>query len=841
MRLFSTMIPRIRSWISIACAAGLGLEAGCTDLRPEAESPASSAVFTVDPSRIDGAHPADLDASYIIPTPAGYGHYCSVVDAGGGWHLSWVNADHDPCGDMLAQFGAGAKVKRAGLFDWNGMNNILVQCKEGHWPFAGAGGQAITDTAAYMRSTPYTACSFTISPQALPIFARPWAPAVGETNPDAGVSKPSGFNYNVRGGWDASPAAQWDVTRFGNQGAPAGGPWADQPATKPVFGDGDPDGTHALIVDRYGREGMYARGIGRFYAPFTHTTEAQLDYYFTEVSNSSNATRRALVAAAPGRLRGARMRHNSGCDSSNGKIGEIFIEHQVDAGWYAEHFVVAYRHLDDVDNPSRPRGTPWTDGPLGEYVTEGQVIGYVGTSCTGAANWHLDIAFHRLTNMAGGYGYVFQAVPADPAQDSNGTEAYSGVNGLHSVIDPYGWAVPNAHDPWAYLYIGSSLDDPFFSSKAKGLVSELGAYSGNLWKGSPPPVQSPNIAIGSNTASQGSISSYIRADSVSAVVFTDSNKHVRELALGGAGWAPSDLSGAAAVAASEPSAYVRTDHVSSVVYRSADNHVRELKSTQAGWLAADLTALASAPVLAAGKPSPYRRLDGVNAVIYRGQQDLHVHELTQSGAAWIDSDLTVAAGAATSSAGDPVGYVRGDGVNAVIYRSADGHIREIAWVGTRWLASDLMVAAATSDTAVGNPAAYVRSDGVTSVLYRNSNSHIAELALSGNAWTHSELSGASAPAAASDPSGYIRGDSVNSVVYRSVANRICELTLGSGGWTPWDLSSTPPGAPDASGAPSAYVRADGFSSVIFRGLADGHVHELFMSKAGAWGTGDLGN
>jgi hypothetical protein len=73
----------------------------------------------------------------------------------------------------------------------------------------------------------------------------------------------------------------------------------------------------------------------------------------------------------------------------------------------------------------------------------------------------------------------------------------------------------------------------------------------------------------------------------------------------------------------------------------------------------------------------------------------------------------------------PMGYLRGDGVTAVVYPGHD-RIHELTLVGDHWLHSDLSRAAGTL-TGSGYPFAYVRSDGVSSIVYNGSDRH--ELAL----------------------------------------------------------------------------------------------------------------
>jgi hypothetical protein len=652
--------------------------------------------------------------------------------------------------------------------------------------------------------------------------------------------------------WGSNRAlAEWDVTNFGNLGAPPSRLDTDDPSDPPP---GDPSGKSALAVDRYGREGAYATPLGeRFFTTPLNATGSEIDYSFSEVIDHKNAMKRALIAVAPGKMRGARMRETSCPANGTTSVGEIFVEHQVDFGWYAEHFVVAYRYLDDVNEPKK--GTPWADGPDGSSVALGQTLGYVGTSCSGPNAWRLGFAVYRLTNMTGGYGYAFKAVPADP--NAGGFENEAGVNGQHSVIDPYGWAVPNVADPWAHRYIGNSLDDFFFHSKSKQLVADLGAYSLNLWKGDPPPAQAPTIATGSNVGRPArSPSGFVNGSVRSALVLRDPiTNHIRQLEWSESAWIPSDLTAKAGapLAASDPSPYVRTDMVSAVLYRSTpDDHIIELSPGDAS--SNDLTAATAAPP-AAGGPSAYRRIDNLNAVVYRGLEN-HIHELlgmtfkcpADKAICWSASDLSVAAGNSALATGNPAGYVRGDGVNAVVYRSGgDIHELELVHVNS-W--TDTNVSAKTNATAAqGDPSAFVRSDGQSAIVYLGVDSHIHELLWTGSVWGHWDLSAcAKAPKpAASDPTGFVRADSANDVVYRAENDHVIELQLfpscpndEANCWLIADLTSVVNGSPAASGTPTGYIRHDDTSSIVYFGATNGHVDELAIPAPSTWSFFDLG-
>src|SRR5262249_22195116 len=152
--------------------------------------------------------------------------------------------------------------------------------------------------------------------------------------------------------------------------------------------------------------------------------------------------------------------------------------------------------------------------------------------------------------------------------------------------------------------------------------------------------------------------------------------------LVGGFWSPSaDLTPDAKITAeSRPSAFVRSDHVSTVIYTGTDHAIHGITNTGSGWGPPEVIAT---PVQVKSRPHGYRRIEGTNAVVYLGS-DGRIHELTWQRACWIDGDLTVAAGDFAdlpANGFDPIGLVRGDGINVVYYRSTSGHIRELALRG----------------------------------------------------------------------------------------------------------------------------------------------------------------
>nr|QKW93572.1 hypothetical protein [Archangium sp.] len=89
----------------------------------------------------------------------------------------------------------------------------------------------------------------------------------------------------------------------------------------------------------------------------------------------------------------------------------------------------------------------------GDYVTQGQIIGYAGTTGCSSGN-HLHLSVLRLTNTADKLLETLELY-AGPNQHSNGWQM---------AIEPYGFDPPKGFDPWGW----------------RGYPD--GALSINLWK-----------------------------------------------------------------------------------------------------------------------------------------------------------------------------------------------------------------------------------------------------------------------------------------------------------------------------------------------------------------------
>lgn len=346
--------------------------------------------------------------------------------------------------------------------------------------------------------------------------------------------------------------------------------------------------------------------------------------------------------------------------------------------------------------------------------------------------------------------------------------------------------------------------------------------------------------------SVGGLAGYERSDTNTAIVYRNGS-NIRELSKGDGNWSVGTLPASTASAASDPTAFVRTDGWNGVAYRGTTNHIHAAELFPGGsWQAVDLSNQVSGEPDAQGNPAAFVRSDRVAVVLYRGA-DNHVIELNLiPGAGWGWASLTQSLGNAWKTNSDPIGYVRADGTNAVVYRSADNHIRQLHLpTAGAWVAKDLNVEAPSAALGFGTPHAFTRSDGVNAVVYRTSSTGDIWL-LSLNARSSSwQATRVVTGGATSDPIGYVRADGVTCIVYRGSNGHIFELSLGSSGtWASNDLYVTATGAPpnvssSSSGAPTPFVRGDRVSAIAFKATSTGHVWELRLPVGGTWAAKNL--
>jgi hypothetical protein len=385
-----------------------------------------------------------------------------------------------------------------------------------------------------------------------------------------------------------------------------------------------------------------------------------------------------------------------------------------------------------------------------------------------------------------------------------------------------------------------------------------------------------------NASTPSSPGGHERHDGITTVYYRNSDSAAPiELCTGGvcgSGWGRTDfgqLFGAQPVKGLI-STYIRSDSASAFVWRGNDNNIWHATLTS-NWSIDPVTGVGHAglPGGATGDPSAYVRSDLVSAIAFT-TSDGHIHEASFGGSPpdWHDGDVTNAAGGLSKApaGSNPVGYIRADGVTAIVYLSGT-KIIELALVpispispeafmcsvGTNsWLATNItdLLGSAVGGTApppaASPPRPYTRSDGVSAIVYRSTSNHIIQLSFGAYGWIQRDLTGATGDAS-SAPVPYVREDGANGVLFADTSGNLTTFELPPFNtfpevWIRTNLTTTTGSVVPASfnGAPigSAFLRADGSTEVVFQG-ANKHVFGIKHGPTG-WqkdtsnsSTGDL--
>lgn len=380
--------------------------------------------------------------------------------------------------------------------------------------------------------------------------------------------------------------------------------------------------------------------------------------------------------------------------------------------------------------------------------------------------------------------------------------------------------------------------------KVSGVQSTYDPGPGKNWEVSAPNFRDWAQGLIGNDTAFGSLRGIERNDALSAIYYLSSSK-VIELAHTDSGWVRTDLSSllGGPTPATLPQAVTRFDGYTSVYFKTSTNRIHEFALRHGGgWSHGDVTTSAGGPE-AFGQPYAFALSNRVTAVVFRTIQGaVHQFRLLPGATRWTNVDVTAQTGAPATWS-DPIGFVRADGQNSIVYRSADGHIRELrqGFASPAYVHHDLTQLAGATP-AVGQPRPYTRSDGVSAVVYRGANNEIHELANINNGWVFTNISSqVSLPTMGStDPIAFVTQNGSTVIVAKTVNNHIYQIRLLEGfGWIKSDIADGT-SAPLASGDfIGAYVRGDRHSAIIYFS-SDGHLRELAQAKAASnWVATDL--
>ena len=194
-------------------------------------------------------------------------------------------------------------------------------------------------------------------------------------------------------------------------------------------------------------------------------------------------------------------------------------------------------------------------------------------------------------------------------------------------------------------------------------------------------------------------------------------------------------------------------------------------------------------------------------------------------------------GSSGGLSGQLAGYIRHDGINAVVHKSSNGSIWEL-WLGSDgWHRGDLLDVPEHPPLAgVSGMTAFRRADGVSSVMYKSNAGQLVEIALGATGGWHAYGMSTLRPPGG-DPVAMVRHDGISAVYFRDTIGHILEHRMTTAGWVSHDISADGLITFAASSDPSVYTRSDGFTSVVYR--AGTSIVELWKSQGEDWSGGTL--
>ncbi len=293
---------------------------------------------------------------------------------------------------------------------------------------------------------------------------------------------------------------------------------------------------------------------------------------------------------------------------------------------------------------------------------------------------------------------------------------------------------------------------------------------------------------------------YARSDGYYAVVYAGIDGSVVQLSSqAGKTWASEVLTGYAELGPTSgtPHAHVQSDGTNSVLSVNLDfshldyGHLYQLSQTDGQWHGSDLSAQTGAPT-ASGSPLPFRRADGTDAFVYRAGGSLI--EMYQAAGDWVINDIT-SPQSAPSAAGDGTPYITMEGGNAIVYRDNDGNVYELfaPWdshafelINLTQEARDFWGSADPTPLALGDPRGYVRGNGWNAVVYRTYAGEICEIRQDpefGNwVWQVISVEAGDAPDTIFDPLPFVTSSELG-VLYVDRDGKLWELFSGPDYWS----------------------------------------------------------
>ena len=329
--------------------------------------------------------------------------------------------------------------------------------------------------------------------------------------------------------------------------------------------------------------------------------------------------------------------------------------------------------------------------------------------------------------------------------------------------------------------------------------------------------QDLSVAAGGAPSCYDLIAAIRRGDGVSAIYYKGSPdgsnlSHIYEIRLEGGRWQWSDLTnitgGPPVLQWYGADAYVRADGITAVVFWGGglpNSHIIEYR-LEGTWISSAIDSTVSYNTDCEGV-SAYVRSDNISSVVFSGGPPCDIYELRMQGG-WQLFNMTFPYGTPYNPGSTARGYARSDGVSSVVYAPDEGSenrkIYEL-WLGsTGWSHNTLTSLAGAPLASDGNIWPYVRGDGINAVVYNTEDDRLGEIRLD-DGWKSSDLPMHPYGLGCYEPRGYVRADGVTAVVCRYFSNSIWEVRLAQSGWT-WSNLTSIAGAPNTNGRFDVYNR-----------------------------------
>lgn len=311
-------------------------------------------------------------------------------------------------------------------------------------------------------------------------------------------------------------------------------------------------------------------------------------------------------------------------------------------------------------------------------------------------------------------------------------------------------------------------------------VREL-AWNGTAWK-----TLDISSVTGAPDAAGGSLAGFASGGDSPRVYYVTSSGHVQALAWNGS-WSTTDLTsltGAPSATLGALEAFAVGGTLPRIYYFGAANgHLYELSWTGASWGYSDLTAATGAPAAVAGGALAGYAENGNNPrLFYVAAATNHVIQVGWNNG-WSAMDISMSVAAAPSTTLNA--YAIYGTLTRLHFLDGAGHVRELSWTGTAWQQVDVTAATGSPVAVTGSALAGFAYNGTDVRIYYQSvnDNHVRELSWA-NGWHAgdiTQLTGTPAPKTSSPLTGFAM-DETSPHLYSLAYNTTLNLVVRELAW-----------------------------------------------------------